>query len=595
MANNERKPGESIKQWRDRIKAQKREQKVQEEIDKVKSQEDYGGELETAVITADKPQTFKQKFYNAPIKLREMIRAEWYNPFTFSFDKAYQDARSKGQKTFFYGKDYFNTDYKGSHGKQYEQDLKSGKVAWWERQYPNFTYPELRKEKEEELATYGITDEQTSNKGIKSKLLKKIPARGYNVNDAISAILGEHTSFNEYNSPEEALQAIHKKYGNKFLDAPIKILRSGFDRDWSLMSGYDWKYENSLPEEDRELYNAFKNDIEAYNNISVQNKELHRGEYNMLLGYPIPKDALIKPIISQYRTGSEPYYYTTSHLEESRPFVTSYMNNKINERLNQEQKWEMQLDSLLSLYPKLPDDLTWEQHSEAWKNDPVVQNLQSQVDRIAGLKIKDFDKLTEDVYNDADLKKYWEDRGLTFWQGDPHLDQSTFIRNASKGDVDFLAKTGIITQLDNTWFDNITPGNHLANTGNEEYYHYSEENPVSDYYSGKYDKIIKRALELSKKFRGASVGGSNNVPAINAINFGINSEPSLGTYTLGIPQNKSFVSTYDIFDINPFGMGNDKPIIPVGKPFEYYTRFYPEGKTPNIDSLYVDFDKKWPK
>ena len=50
MANNERKPGESNKQYLDRIKAQKREQRAQEQIDRVKSQEDYGGELEPAVL-----------------------------------------------------------------------------------------------------------------------------------------------------------------------------------------------------------------------------------------------------------------------------------------------------------------------------------------------------------------------------------------------------------------------------------------------------------------------------------------------------------------------------------------------------------------
>ena len=48
MENNERKPGESIKQYLNRIKAQKREQRIQEEIDKVKNQEDYGGELDAS-------------------------------------------------------------------------------------------------------------------------------------------------------------------------------------------------------------------------------------------------------------------------------------------------------------------------------------------------------------------------------------------------------------------------------------------------------------------------------------------------------------------------------------------------------------------
>ena len=134
MANNERKPGESIKQWRARIRAQKKEQRIQDEIDKIKSKEDYGGELETAIVTAEKPQTWGQKFDKFVVKLPEMFHAKWYNPSKFTFANAYKDARSNGQKTFFYGNKYFNTDYKGVHGKQYEQDLKSGKVAWWEKQ-----------------------------------------------------------------------------------------------------------------------------------------------------------------------------------------------------------------------------------------------------------------------------------------------------------------------------------------------------------------------------------------------------------------------------------------------------------------------------
>lgn len=76
MANNERKPGESNKQYLDRIKAQKREQRAQEQIDRVKSQEDYGGELETAIVTAEKPQTMEQKFDKFVVKLPEMFRAK---------------------------------------------------------------------------------------------------------------------------------------------------------------------------------------------------------------------------------------------------------------------------------------------------------------------------------------------------------------------------------------------------------------------------------------------------------------------------------------------------------------------------------------
>lgn len=47
--NLKRLPGESIKQWRARIKAQKREQRIQEEIDK-------GGLLDAAVVVAPRSQ-----------------------------------------------------------------------------------------------------------------------------------------------------------------------------------------------------------------------------------------------------------------------------------------------------------------------------------------------------------------------------------------------------------------------------------------------------------------------------------------------------------------------------------------------------------
>jgi hypothetical protein len=63
MANNERKPGESNKQYLERIKAQKKEQRIQEEINKVKNQEDYGGELEPAVLIAEQnPATISQGY-----------------------------------------------------------------------------------------------------------------------------------------------------------------------------------------------------------------------------------------------------------------------------------------------------------------------------------------------------------------------------------------------------------------------------------------------------------------------------------------------------------------------------------------------------
>ena len=56
MENNERKPGESIKQWRERIKAQKR-------IERIKTGKDYGGEIEPAVLIVEQnPATIEQGY-----------------------------------------------------------------------------------------------------------------------------------------------------------------------------------------------------------------------------------------------------------------------------------------------------------------------------------------------------------------------------------------------------------------------------------------------------------------------------------------------------------------------------------------------------
>jgi hypothetical protein len=77
MENNERKPGESNKQYLDRIKTQKKEQRIQEEINRVKSQEDYGGELEASVVTAELPsekriQQLRKEYRNAKRQSRSI-------------------------------------------------------------------------------------------------------------------------------------------------------------------------------------------------------------------------------------------------------------------------------------------------------------------------------------------------------------------------------------------------------------------------------------------------------------------------------------------------------------------------------------------
>lgn len=110
----------------------------------------------------------------------EYRTANSYSKDDFTFSQAYQDARSKGQRTFVWDGKYYNTDYSGAHHKQYLEDLKSGKAQRWETKYPNYTNPELRKAKQEELDLYGITNEQTRNKTfIQERARNNITPAGY--------------------------------------------------------------------------------------------------------------------------------------------------------------------------------------------------------------------------------------------------------------------------------------------------------------------------------------------------------------------------------------------------------------------------------
>ncbi len=124
----------------------------------------------------------------------EVLTADKYSGKEYTFDEAYKDARKKGQKTFFWDGRYYNTDYEGEHGRQYKEDVSSGKAAAWERKYPEFTNPELRKEKQEELDTYGITNEQTQNKTFISKRALNNLAfyEDYDANQAIDALVLNH-------------------------------------------------------------------------------------------------------------------------------------------------------------------------------------------------------------------------------------------------------------------------------------------------------------------------------------------------------------------------------------------------------------------
>ncbi len=114
---------------------------------------------------------------------------------TSSFEDAYAKARTNGNKTFIYKGNHYNTDYSGEYHKKYNEDVSSGKQTAWESQYPNYTNPNLRRAKQEELDTYGITNEQTRDRNIwETNLVNNLNTNnGYNqvqgVKDAVSTIV----------------------------------------------------------------------------------------------------------------------------------------------------------------------------------------------------------------------------------------------------------------------------------------------------------------------------------------------------------------------------------------------------------------------
>lgn len=161
----------------------------------------------------------------------EVLTADRYSGKEYTFDEAYKDARKKGQKTFFWNGRYYNTDYEGEHGRQYKEDVASGKAAAWERKYPEFTNPELRKEKQEELDTYGITNEQTQNKTFISKRALNNLAfyEDYDANQAIDALVLNHNqrAGEEDYSPENSTHYNQLRY---YLGYPIEKNQEISDR-----------------------------------------------------------------------------------------------------------------------------------------------------------------------------------------------------------------------------------------------------------------------------------------------------------------------------------------------------------------------------
>lgn len=532
----------------------------------------------------------------AKSKAKEALLADRYSGSKYTFDEAYTDARSKGQKTFFWNRKYYNTNYEGEHGKQYRADAASGKAAAWEQQYPGYTNPELRKEKQEELDTYGITNEQTKNKTWKDKQFRKIPARGYDVNDAISSLRNEHHTYSHYNTPEELIEALRKKYP-EFKDVPLSGQMFDSINGPTIELNQDLKKPKDV---DEEKWQSFVNDVYKYDRFNrlmgdQYAKEIHRPEYDYLLGWPTSKNELLSSkqlgnnvIISKYRTGNLPYYYTTPLLEYSVPFIPKeYLERGKRNR----EMWE-NLDSLYSSLPRpnteaLPERHSWDEYTEANEKDmKLLKNnaIKKQFDQALKERTDLIDYHTDKTYSDSTYRKRWEDLGLSMWRGDGNLDIPTLARsNATSADLDTLEKLGYFNYLEQL---PLTPGNRLAGTGNDNYYRTDED---WDLFKGKYDKIIKY---LRSKNKNAEDHNKYNGETLNTKNY-IFSEPSLGIYTYSVPKDSSYISVWDKFDIDPFGSGNDKPVIKVGKPFEYYTRFYPEGKIPQIDSLYNNF--RWNK
>lgn len=430
-----------------------------------------------------------------------------------SFDNAYQAARSNGNKTFVYKGKHYNTDYSGKYHKLYEEDVASGKAEEWEKQYPNYTHPLLRKAKQEELDTYGITNEQTKDHSfIDNFMYENIPRQGYNVNDFISNIRGEHSSSSRYDNTEDLLKAVNQKYNNKFKDIQY---------EYNPYFGFKPIIDPKIAEEDIEEYKAFTQDL---NMSSLEGQNKHGLEVDYYFNRPIKNNS--KNLrISEYRTGKNPYYYTM-HNNIKDAFVSDNIKN-------------------------LSDNKSPE---EAYADyDRIVTGAEEEDPKI----IKDLETL-----------------GLAPYRGGFNIVDYTKLNNAPKELLNKYSSILVFVPSEgDTYFDGVNDiinqkGNHLVQDFEDDYY---QELP------GKYSDLIQRINKKEKP-------NNTNIAIVGDL---MNND--LGVYTLGIPEEKGVFSIYDKWDINPFGSGNDEPIINVGTPFEIYDRAYKN--KPNIDSLYKKFKK----
>lgn len=137
----------------------------------------YSNQVKDSKINFNKLYSLFKTYYN---NIRPYISNSLDESNASNFSEAYKNARSKGAKTFIYNGGYYNTNYSGKYHKLYEDALKSGEVYQFEKEHPDLIHPLLYRAKNEELQTYGITNETTHDKNIiERRLHNNLHPQGY--------------------------------------------------------------------------------------------------------------------------------------------------------------------------------------------------------------------------------------------------------------------------------------------------------------------------------------------------------------------------------------------------------------------------------
>ena len=93
-------------------------------------------------------------------------------------------------------------------------------------------------------------------------------------------------------------------------------------------------------------------------------------------------------------------------------------------------------------------------------------------------------------------------------------------------------------------------------------------------YSAKNRKELDK-LETDIEYLRNKIPDISNIQDTKAVPLNknmVSRTDNLGQYTIG--RTKDYLSYYDKWDINPFGVGNDKPLMELGKPLKIYDRQY---------------------